>query len=141
MLKCGLVTFNTRPLKFHTKPGITNTAITMLIRRRTGEKCITTLHLHARTKRKWGGGAFTPPAKLSPEFMAQVTYAYTCFAAVHENPVINNNLNIQDIVQKQHTKIIQVYICQINYFHVMKTSPLLPFFLNLQFSQVSSGWT
>lgn len=75
-----------------------NTAIPILIRR-IGEKLIARLHLHKKE-----GGAFTPPPKLNPEFMAQVTNIFICFAAVHEDPVNNNNVKIQDTVQKQQTQ-------------------------------------
>lgn len=74
-----------------------NTAIPTLIRR-IGEKLIARLHPHKKE-----GGAFTPPPKLNPEFMAQVNI-FICFAAVHENPVNNNDVKIQDTVQKQQTQ-------------------------------------
>lgn len=115
MFKCSFVTFNTWLQKFHTKHDIMNTAIPMLIRRRIGEKWTVTLHSHTSIIQKKCGGLLLPQQNstqlkkthkqtkkqtLNSKLMAQVTYSCICFAAVHENSAINNNINIQN----QHTQ-------------------------------------
>lgn len=66
----------------------------------------------------------TKKQTLNSKLMAQVTYSYICFAAVHENSAINNNINIHKDNPSFHL-LNKLFPRNKNY------APAPPFFLKL----------